>query len=190
MDIEVSFFTFDRLETLGDRKSKKKKGNSKRKFDGESNVEKTKSFWRFLDHRQPLEFHAGHLNVFREERKEAWQRIFLYRRIVVIASATVEQISAPLDTTDCGAQLNDLFFASCVARIEARFPWKYDTEFLFSTILDRESFSWDVGWLLNSIKLFNFFSIHAWNFYNRILFSLLFFFVVWNYIFSYIYIYI
>lgn len=42
MDIEVSFFTFDRLETLGDTKSKKKKkGNSKRKFDGESNVEKT-----------------------------------------------------------------------------------------------------------------------------------------------------
>ena len=43
MDIEVSFFTFDRLETLGDTKSKKKKGNSKRKFDGESrrHVEKT-----------------------------------------------------------------------------------------------------------------------------------------------------
>lgn len=43
MDIEVSFFTFDRLEILGDTKSKKKKkkGNSKRKFDGESNVEKT-----------------------------------------------------------------------------------------------------------------------------------------------------
>lgn len=40
MDIEVSFFTFD-WKLLVTRKVKKKKGNSKRKFDGESNVEKT-----------------------------------------------------------------------------------------------------------------------------------------------------
>lgn len=50
MDTEVSFFTSDRLETLGDTKSKEKK----EKFDRETNVEKT----FFEDYRHLLEFHA------------------------------------------------------------------------------------------------------------------------------------
>lgn len=36
MDIEVSFFTFDRLETLGDTKSKKKKKEIQRKNSTEN----------------------------------------------------------------------------------------------------------------------------------------------------------
>lgn len=126
MDTEVSFFTSDRLETLGDTKSKEKK----EKFDRETNVEKT-FFWR-LSTATRIPRVESHLNIFQEKRKEAWQRRF---------SCIVESsLSRLLWLSDNRATLN---YRLC------------DTEFLFSTILDRESFScWKTVKLDKSFQVF------------------------------------
>lgn len=97
MDIEVSFFTFDwKLLVTGKVKKKRKfKEKIRRRIERREDI-----FLKIFRSSTATRIPRGTSHVFREERKEAWQRIFLYRRIVVIASATVEQISAPLDTTD------------------------------------------------------------------------------------------
>lgn len=150
MDTEVSFFTSDRLESFGYTKSKEKK----EKFDRETNVEKT-FFWR-LSTATRIPRVESHLNIFQEKRKEAWQR-----RFSCIVESSLSRLlwlsdnRATLNYRLCGAQSNDLFFASCMAHIETRFTWKYDTEFLFSTILDRESFScWKTVKLDKSFQVF------------------------------------
>lgn len=70
------------------------------------------------------------------------KRIFSYSRIVVVAFSVEKEVSTPLDA-DYVLRGRTIIF--CILRgsrrIETRFPWKYATA--FSTVLDRESFSWD-----------------------------------------------